>query len=174
MVSHAELEAAVQEQPVGIVTVTVPVEPAPVRAAGAAERTAVQAAAACVTVATAAPALTVVERAVEAGLAVREKDALPLPAPFTGAFKVSHGSFAVTNQAHPLGALTDTEPVPASAVNEPGAASESPAQGEGAATEPEPVADRAASQVSFLPIPQKNPVHLELLLPQNQLSRSLA
>jgi hypothetical protein len=111
-VIHETLLTAVHAQPVGAATLTEPVPPAAVIVAEVGVMVSVQGAAASVTVKVAPAMVKVPVRAVPAGLAAALKPTDPLPLPVAPLVMVTQLSLLAAVQAHPVGAVTETEPVP--------------------------------------------------------------
>jgi hypothetical protein len=117
-VIQAALLAAVHAQPVGIVTVLLPVPAAAVNDWLVGEIEAVQLAAAWVTLNVAPAIVRVPVRIDAAGFAATSKVTEPLPDPVAPAVTVIQAALLAAVHAHPVAAVTVLLPVPADAVND--------------------------------------------------------
>ena len=112
MVSHASLLAAVQAQPVDVVTAIVPDPPADATFADAGEIASAHVMPACVRVNVLPPAVSVPVRGVVAVFGATLYVTEPLPLPVAPALIVIHASLLVAVHAQPVDVATATVPVP--------------------------------------------------------------
>lgn len=110
IVIHASLLEAVQLQPAGAVTVTVPAAPPATTFADVGEIVELHGAPACVTVKVFPPIVRVPVREAVPALGATSYVTEPLPVPDVPALIVIHASLLVAAQLHPVAAVTVTVP----------------------------------------------------------------
>jgi len=111
-VIHVALLTAVQLQPSGAVTLTVPGPPADVSDCDVGAMVKVQGTPACVTLNVLPPIVSVPVRDSELAFAAALNETEPLPDPDGPAVTVNHVSLLTADHAHPVGAVTVIVPVP--------------------------------------------------------------